>query len=169
MYLQQRNHFSASDLFSQNSLKQFRCSVEQSHSNLTMLLFRSLLPLFSTFFWEHWARVGFRGGEREMVNSVPSSFLTQRAPFESFAPSLYLFFHSQTDYLNWPKQISHFGHNVRNHRLVNTVSASLMPLRDIWPKDLSEKYRCLHCYVKKLMHSRVTFNKIRSKSYAFQN
>jgi len=49
VYLQQRNHSSARDVFSENSLTQFWCSVEQSYSNLTMLLFHCLLPLFSTF------------------------------------------------------------------------------------------------------------------------
>jgi len=74
VYLQQRNHFSACDLFSENSLNQFRCSVEQSYSNLIMLFFPCLLPLFSTFPCENWAGVGFRGGERETITSVPSYF-----------------------------------------------------------------------------------------------
>ena len=34
------------------------------------------------------------------------------------------FFRSQTDFFEIPKKISQFGHNIRNYRRVNTVTAS---------------------------------------------
>jgi len=107
VYLQQRNHSSARDVFSENSLTQFWCSVEQSYSNLTMLLFHCLLPLFSTF-CEHWTEVGFRGKANERRSPrFPPIFNTVGTLSEFRTYFLPVFFTRRPIFFKWPnKQVN---------------------------------------------------------------
>jgi len=79
VYLQQSNDSLAHDLFSENSLTQFWCAMDQSYLNLTMIL---SLSAFICFHLLLWAGVEFWGGERESVTLVPPCFSHCGHPFK---------------------------------------------------------------------------------------
>jgi len=97
------------------------CGAIPLKPNYALLSFSA--SIVSTLFWEHWAGVGFRGGERETVTSVPSYVCHSGHPLR-VSHLVFTYFFTRRPIFKMTKQISQFGHNARNHRLVNTVSAS---------------------------------------------
>jgi len=120
-------------------------------------------------------RSDIRGGEQKIVVSSPLFFRDSAGKIWEFRTwFLPGFFQSWTELsLKWPNKLSQFGHNVQNIRLVNTVNTVSISFNTIArrrPKGLSKKTGFCTFLLKNLWNTlKPHFNKIWSKSYAFQN
>jgi len=143
-YLQLRKDSWRRHLFSEKSLTQSRCAMQQSYPNQPCSLY---LPLS--------AGVDIRGGEGETAISGPPLSEIPRVHIESFALSLCLAFSSHRPNTFWNHQTHQFGHNVQ---------------QDKRPKGLSEKIGFCLVLLKNLRTTlKPHFNKFWSKSDVFQN
>ena len=125
-----------------------------NHTKPTMLPICCLLPFVSTYHCEH--RSGYKRRWTKNSRLETPFFIDSAGTIWEFRTWLLTgFFQSSTEFsLKWPNKLSHFGHNVQNIRLVNTV---LILLEERRPKGL-RKNRLLHVPIKKLInHSKATF------------
>ena len=97
-----------------------------------------------------------KGGEREIVVSRPLFSEIPRVPFESFALGFSCLF-PVIDRIK-PNRLRQFGHNVKNIRLVNTVSISFNTIaRKTTERSQKKTGLCTFLLKKLINHSEATF------------